>query len=394
MHAERGGLAGQRGRVRGVVGPGVGDDVRVATDLLEHRLEQRELLGVGERRRLAGRAREHEPVAQPFATRCRASARRGTRGRASRRRERRDHRGQDAAERGRGGLGGTREDCSRPGSRFEQCLEPDGQPGGRSRTRRIASSAPVRTRRARARRAGSSAARPHRPAASPGVRSRPGRRTEWIGTSSPVSRVTARRSRQRSRKAVELVLRVQLDDLDARQVACRLCREAHREHCADREVRGVEDGTPAARADASNVHGGRVDPGRPEHERIAARRHAVTVDSSRSGRAKSHTTSGCAASSAIRSPKPSPPAARLGAMRATSSRSPAAATPSATGLPSDPSRRTRGATRPRRRRPARSDRPRRQRRRTRPRPGRCRRPRDARARRQPLGDASDAICSV
>ena len=65
-------------------------------------------------------------------------------------------------------------------------------------------------------------------------------------------------------------------------------------------------------------------------------------------------------------------------MRATSSRSPAAATPSATGLPERPvapDTATRRFTPP----AEGSDRPRRPRRRTRPRRGRCRRPRGARA---------------
>ena len=137
---------------------------------------------------------------------------------------------------------------------------------------------------------------------------------------------------------------------------------------------------PASRADASKrARRAASMPVVPSTSGTPLARHALTLDSRRSGRVKSHTTSGCVASSAVsRSPKPSPPAARLGAMRATSSRSPAAATPSATGLPERPvapDTATRRFTPP----AEGSDRPRRRRRRTRPRRGRCRRPRGARA---------------
>ena len=84
--------------MRGVVRARAGDDVRVAADLVEHRLEQRELLVVGQRRRLAGRAGEHEAVGAVVDEVAGERARRGDVERAVVA-ERRDHRRDDATER-------------------------------------------------------------------------------------------------------------------------------------------------------------------------------------------------------------------------------------------------------------------------------------------------------
>ena len=178
------------------------------------------------------------------------------------------------------------------------------------------------------------------------------------------------------------------------QVARRLGGEAHREHRSDREVRGVEDrdaGLPRRRVEARTA--GRVDAGRPEHERDApGQARADDRASSRSGRVKSQTTSTARRVERLLevAEGPSPAPRRLGAMRATSSRSSAAATPSATGRPVRPvapATATRRVTPP----AGASDRPRRRRRRTRPRRGRCRRPRGARA--PTAAVRATAICS-
>ena len=105
MHAERRGLTREGRRVCGVVGARVGDDVHVAADLLEHRLEQGELLGIVEGGTLAGGAREHQALVALSDQAARQRAR-GLQIERAVRCERRDHRGQDPAERA-AGAGGT-----------------------------------------------------------------------------------------------------------------------------------------------------------------------------------------------------------------------------------------------------------------------------------------------
>ena len=78
---------------------------------------------------------------------------------------------------------------------------------------------------------------------------RPGSRTEWIGTSPSIAAAVAVR---RAGGRVELRRVVELDDLRALEVPRGLGGEAHHQHGADREVRRVEDRRrPAARAAAS-----------------------------------------------------------------------------------------------------------------------------------------------
>ena len=72
---------------------------------------------------------------------------------------------------------------------------------------------------------------------------RPGRRTEWIGswTLPPASRDQLRGALRRARGRVELAVVVELDDLALGHVLRRLgWRSLHHQHGADREVRGDE----------------------------------------------------------------------------------------------------------------------------------------------------------
>ena len=54
---------GQVHAVRGVVGPGAGDDAGAAPDRLQHRLQQRQLLAIGRGRGFAGGAGQHQTIA-------------------------------------------------------------------------------------------------------------------------------------------------------------------------------------------------------------------------------------------------------------------------------------------------------------------------------------------
>ena len=60
--ASLGGTAGQLDRVRGVVGAGAADQQHLVADLLAHRPQQDQRLLVGQGRRLAGRAGDHQAV--------------------------------------------------------------------------------------------------------------------------------------------------------------------------------------------------------------------------------------------------------------------------------------------------------------------------------------------
>ena len=82
----------------GVVGAGAGDDGGLAADLVDDGRAQRELLVVAQRRRLAGRAGEDEPVGAVL-DEVRASERAPSRSSDAVGGERGDHRRDDAPER-------------------------------------------------------------------------------------------------------------------------------------------------------------------------------------------------------------------------------------------------------------------------------------------------------
>ena len=112
--------------------------------------------------------------------------------------------------------------------------------------------------------------------------SRPGRRTEWIGTSPPhPARGLARGARRR----IELLRVVELDDLRVRQHLRRLGGEAHHQHRADREVRCVEEWSRCSTArscERLDVGAGRADDAR--HACSSAR---ATLTATASGYVKS-----------------------------------------------------------------------------------------------------------
>ncbi len=143
VHAEPARIPRQVHRVRRVVGARVRDHARIRSDLVEHRLEQRELLVVGQRRALAGRAGEHEALGAVLHEVAGERAR-GVQVERAVGAERRRHCGADAPG-GRLGRAVAALDsrCDHSlGQAARNVSSPTVRPGGSSRTRRTASSTP------------------------------------------------------------------------------------------------------------------------------------------------------------------------------------------------------------------------------------------------------------
>ena len=108
-----------------------------------------------------------------------------------------------------------------------------------------------------------------------------------------------------ARRCVELVVRVQLDDLHVREELRGLLGELHREHGAEREVGRVERGQlGGVRRGVETLARLGVEPGRAEHDgQPAAPSAASACSSPSSGRVRStNTSAGTSASASATDP--------------------------------------------------------------------------------------------